>query len=155
MQCKCEVPQSEEDHINTDYLVYHAVVAHFDHMRGFEHVQALQHAIWRWLKFCTDADKSAMGQVLLRKPIKFPDYVDQFKQNYKIDEITLWVISCILREPVAVLLKDEFWVTTEDHDISSVHILFVYGREGRYLPIVRMDPDEIPTNVPGEISHVK
>ena len=96
-----------------------------------------------------------MGQVLLRKPIKFPDYVDQFKQNYKIDEITLWVIWCILCEPVAVLLKDKFWVTTEDHNISSVHILFAYGGEGRYLPIVRMDPDEMPTNVPGEISHVK
>ena len=141
--------------MNTDYLAYHAIVAHFDHTRGFENVHVLQEAIWRWLKFYTDVDKSSMGQVLFRKPIKFPDYVDQFKQNYKIDEITLWVISHILCEPIAVLLKDEFWVTTEDHDIGSVHILFVYGGEGRYLPIVRMAPDEMPPNVPGEISHVK
>ena len=65
------------------------------------------------------------------------------------------MISHILREPIAVLLKDEFWVTTEDEDIGSIHILFVYGGEGRYLPIVRMAPDEMPPNVPGEISHVK
>ena len=90
-----------------------------------------------------------MGQVLFRKPTKFAHYVEQFKNNYKMDEIVLWVILCILREPIGVLLKDKFWITTVDHDLSNVHALFAYGGEGRYLPIVHMDPDEMSPNVPG------
>ena len=53
--------------MNMDYLAYHAIVAHFDHTRGFENVQALLDAIWSWLSFCTVDEKSAMGQVLFRK----------------------------------------------------------------------------------------
>ena len=89
--------------MSMDYLLYHAIVAHFDHMRGFEDVQALLDAIWRWLTFCTEDDKSAMGQVIFRKPIMFPDYVEQFKQKYKMDEIILWVISHILCEPITTV----------------------------------------------------
>ena len=127
-----------------DYLAYHTIVAHFDHMRGFEDVQALLDAIWRWLSFCTKDDKSAMGPVLFRKPTKFIDYVEQFKKNYKLDKIILWVISCILCEPIGVLLKDKFWITMVDLDLSHVHGLFAYGGEGRYLPIVHMEPNEMP-----------
>ena len=134
-----------------DYLAYHAIVGHFDHMRGFENVQALIDAIWRWLTFCTDDDKSAMGPVLFRKPTKFAHYVEQLKN---IDEIVLWVILYILCEPIGVFLKDKFWIMTVDHDLSNVHALFAYGEEGRHLPIVCMAPDEMPLNVPGEIECV-
>ena len=103
LQCECEVPKSEEECMNMDYLVYHAIVSHFDHTMGFENVQALIDAIWRWLTFSTDNDKSAMGPVFFRKPTKFAHYVKQFKINYKIDEIVLWVISHILHEPIGVL----------------------------------------------------
>ena len=127
LQCECEIPKSEEDCMNMDYLAYHAIVAHFDHTRGFEDVQALLDAIWRWLSFCTEDDKSAMGQVLFRKPTKFAHYVEEFKKNYKMDEIVLWVISHILHEPIGVLLKDEFWIMTIDLDLSNVHALFAYG----------------------------
>ena len=113
--------------MNTDYLAYHTIVGHFDHTRGFENVQALIDAIWRWLTFYTDNDKSAMGPVLFRKPTKFAHYVEQFKKNYKINEIVLWVISHILHEPIGVLLKDEFWIMTVDHDLSNVYALFAYG----------------------------
>ena len=68
-------------------MAYHAIVGHFDHTMGFENVQALIDAIWRWLTFCTDDDKSAMGSVLFRKPTEFAHYVEQLKKNYKIDEI--------------------------------------------------------------------
>ena len=44
-----------------------------------------------------------------------------------MDEIVLWVISCILHEPTGVLLKDEFWIMTIDLDLSNVHALFAYG----------------------------
>ena len=110
--------------MNMDYLVYHAIVGHFDNMRGFENVQALIDAIWSWITFCTDNDKSAMGPVLFRKPIKFAHYVKQFKKKYKIDEI---VLSVILHEPIGVLLKDKFWIMTVDCDLSNVHALFAYG----------------------------
>ena len=68
--------------MNMDYLAYHAIVGHFDHTRGFENVQALIDAIWRWLTFCTDDDKSAMGPVLFRKPTKFAHYVEQLKNCF-------------------------------------------------------------------------
>ena len=133
LQCECEVPMSEKDEMSTDYLAYHAVVGHFDQTRGFKDVQDLQDSIWRWLNFYTDADKSAKGQVLLRKHTNFPDYLANFKLNYKLDEVILWVISCILREPIAVLLKDEFWITTVDLEIANIDILFAYGVGGRPL----------------------
>ena len=93
LKCECEVPISKKECMNTDYLMYHAVVGHFDQSMGFEDVQALQDSIWRWLSFCPDADKSAMDQLLLRKQTKFADYVVEFKKNSKLDEIVLWVIS--------------------------------------------------------------
>ena len=70
--------------MNMDCLVYHAIVAHFDHTRGFEDVQALLDAIWRWLSFCTEDDKSTMSQVLFKKLTKFAHYVEQFKKITKL-----------------------------------------------------------------------
>ena len=48
-----------------------------------------------------------------------------------------------------MLLKSEFWITIVDLDIGVIKILFPYGREGRYLPIIRMPEDKIPEDVPG------
>ena len=61
----------------------------------------------------------------------------------------MWVLSRILREPIAILLRSEFWIMTENHQICDIEMLFAYGGEDRYLPIVRMSLDEIPLGVSG------
>ena len=83
----------QNDYINTDYMTYHSIVYHFDQTRGFGSVNGLKDQVWRWLSFSTDADKSAMGQVLLCKCIKCPQYVDNFIKLDKLDEIVFCIIS--------------------------------------------------------------
>ena len=48
-----------------------------------------------------------------------------------------------------ILLRTEFWIITVNLDIGDIEILFAYGREGRYLPIMRMLEDKISDEVPG------
>ena len=43
------------------------VIKHFDYTYGFKDVMSVREAIWRWLTFCSDNDKSAMGPNLLQK----------------------------------------------------------------------------------------
>ena len=38
----------------------------------------------------------------------------------------------------------------EEEDIGDVQILFVYGGEGRFIPIHRMTNDEMPDTVQGD-----
>ena len=91
------------------------------------------------------------GRYYSESPLIFWIILAKDKQNSKLDEI-LWVISHTLREPIAVLLKDEFWITTVYLEIANINILFAYGRgEDCYLPIVWMDPEQMPPNVPGEL----
>ena len=87
MQCECEVPWTDE--INTDYMVYHAIVHHFDHTQGFGSIDGLKDHVWKLLSFCTKEDKSAMGQVILRKAMKFHQFLDDFKKKAKLDNVVL------------------------------------------------------------------
>ena len=98
-----KVPQSDD--INMDYMSYHAIVNHFDQTRGFGFIDGLKDQVWRWLNFCTDADKFAMGQVLLHKCVKFPQYLEAFKKHGKLDEIVLWVISKNIKEANSCSIK--------------------------------------------------
>ena len=93
------------DNIDTDYVVYHTMVKHFDFTHVFGNIDGLKDKVWHWLSFCMDKDKSAMGQMLLRECVKFPQYVKNYQKYGKLYEIMLWVMSCILCEPIAVLLS--------------------------------------------------
>ena len=48
---------------------------------------------------------SAMGQNLLQKQCKFPIYLREFEETGQVDEVVLWVLSRVMREPIAILLK--------------------------------------------------
>ena len=39
---------------------------------------------------------------------------------------------------------------TEEEDIGDVQMLFVYGGEGRFIPICQMTDDEMPDDAQGE-----
>ena len=130
-QCECKMP----DEVDTDYLAYHTVVKHFDTSYGFQDMQTLKQKVAEWLMFSTEQDKSAMGPNLMKKCKTFPIYLDDYKKQGKVDEVVLQVISQIIREPVAILLCGEFWMTTEEYAIGNVQFLFVFGGEGCFIPI--------------------
>ena len=111
---------------------------------------SVREAIWRWLTFCTDNDKSAMDPNLLQKQRKFLIYIREYEETGHVDEVVLWVLSRVMREPIAILLKGEFWITTEEKDIGDVQMLFVYGGEGCFIPICRMTDEEMPDNIQGD-----
>ena len=67
-----------------------------------------------------------------------------------VDKVVLWVLSRVMREPIAILLKGEFWITMEEEDIGDVQMLFVYGGEGQFIPIHCMTDEEMPDNVQGD-----
>ena len=73
------------------------------------------------------ARQISYGPNLMKKCKTFPIYLDEYKKQGKVDVVVLWVISQIIREPVANLLHGEFWITTEEHDIDDVQVLFVLG----------------------------
>ena len=81
---------------------------------------------------------------------KFTIYVREYEETGHVDEVVLWVLSRVMREPIAILLKDKFWITTVEEDIGDVQMLFVYGGEGRFIPISRMTDEEMPDNIQGD-----
>ena len=129
----CKLPTD----IDTHYLCFHTIIKHFDYTYGFKDVMSVREAIWRWLTFCTDDDKSAMGPNLLQKQRKFPIYVREYEETGYVDEVVLWVLLGVMREPIAILLKGEFWITMVEEDIGDVQ-MFVCLWRGRafhsYLP---------------------
>ena len=56
------------------------------------------------------------------------EYLDQFgeKNEGKVDEITLYVLSHMLREPIAVMTKKRFWMSVEGDYIDDINILFAF-----------------------------
>ena len=75
-----------------------------------------------------------MGQNLLQKQCKFPIYLREFEETGQVDEVVLWVLLWIMWEPIAILLKGEFWIMTEEEDIGDVQMLFVYQRGRAFHP---------------------
>ena len=63
--------------------------------------------------------------------------------------MVLWVLLRVMRKPIAILLKGEFWIT-EEEDIGDVQMLFVYGGEGHFIPICCMTDKEMPDNIQGD-----
>ena len=80
-------------------------------MYSFKDVASVREATWRWLTFCTNDDKSAMGPNLLQKQSKFLIYVREYEEAGQVCEVVLWVLSRVMREPITILLKGEFWIT--------------------------------------------
>ena len=95
-------------------------------------------------------DKSAKGQNLLQKQHKFPIYLREFEETGQVDKVVLWVLLSVMREPIVILLKGEFWIMTEEEDIGDVQMLFVYGGEGHFIPICCMTDEEMPDTVQGD-----
>ena len=91
-----------------------------------------------------------MGPNLLQKQRKFPIYVREYEETGHVDEVVLWVLLRVMREPIAILLKGKFWITTVEEDIGDVQMLFVYGGEGCFIPICHMTYKEVPDNIQGD-----
>ena len=75
----------------------------------------------------------------------FPIYLDEYRKKGKVNEVVLWVILQIIREPVAIWLCG----SSGSHDIGDVQFLFVFGGEGHCFVICQMMDDEMPEMVKG------
>ena len=88
--------------------------------------------IIRWIQHSPDTERRAFSEVLMQKQIGVNEYIDKFrkKDDGKVDEITLYALSHMLREPVAVVTKMRFWTSVEGDYIGDVDILFAFGGKG-------------------------
>ena len=87
---------------------------------------------------------------MLQKQRKFLIYVREYEETGHVDEVVLWVSSRVMKEPIAILLKGEFWITMVEEDIGDVQMLFVYGGEGHFIPIHCMTDEKMPDNIQGD-----
>ena len=77
----------------------------------------------------------------MQKQMVLQEYPDQFgkKDEGKVDKITFYVLSHMLKEPIAVVIKTRFWTSVEGDYIGDIDILFAFGGEGCYIPLIRID----------------
>ena len=90
------------------------------------------------------------GQICYKKQRKFSIYVREYEETGHVDEVVLWVLSRVMREPIAILLKGKFWITMVEEDIGDVQMLSVYGGEGCFIPIHCMTDEEMPDKIQGD-----
>ena len=70
------------------------------------------------------------------KQMMLDEYVDKFGQpDGKPDKLTIYILSCMLIEPTAVITKTRFWSTVEGGSdyIRDTNILFAFGSEGHSI----------------------
>ena len=106
-QCECG-----HDKTVTEFVFHY--VRHKDLSVGLgTKVELKEKVIW-WIQHASEEEKSGFGEVLLHKQMMLQDYVEDFgKADGMVDEITLCVLSRLLREPIAVITKNRFWSTVD------------------------------------------
>ena len=68
------------------------------------------------------------------------------KADGMVDEITLYVLSRMLREPIAMITKNRFWSTVEGDYIGDTSIVFAwFGGDGHFILLQRAE-DLAPGN---------
>ena len=106
----------------------------------------LKEKVIQWIQHAPEEEKSGFGEVLLHKQMMLQDYVEDFcKADGMVDEITLYVLSRMLREPIAVITKNRFWSMVEGDYISDTSIVFAFGSDGHFIPLQRAE-DLAPGN---------
>ena len=89
-------------------FVFH-YVWHKDLRVGLGTEVELKEKVIRWIQHASEEEKSGFGEVLLHKQMMLQDYVEDFsKADGMVDKITLYVLSRLLREPIAVITKNRF-----------------------------------------------
>ena len=138
-QCKCG-----HDKTLTEFVFHY--VWHKDLSVGLGTEVELKEKVIRWIQHASEEDKSGFGEVLLRKQMMLQDYVEDFsKADGMVDEITLYVLSRMLREPIAVITKKRFWSMVEGDYIGDMSIVFVFGGDGHFILLQRAE-DPAPGN---------
>ena len=138
-QCKCGC-----DKTVTEFVFHY--VWHKDLSVGLGTEVELKEKVIRWIQHVSEEEKSGFGEVLLCKQMMLQDYVEDFsKADGMVDEITLYVLSRMLREPIAVITKKRFWSMVEGDYIGDMSIVFVFGGDGHFILLQRAE-DPAPGN---------
>ena len=75
--------------------------------------------------------------------MKIQDWLDQFnKGNYIIDEMGIYILSCILGMGTDIILKKSIWTMKKNNNTTDVNIWFAYLGFGSFLPLTPSELEE-------------
>ena len=87
---------------------------------------------------------STMGnslQLLLqRKKIMKENLTDVLERDFLADEISVYVLSCLLGVGIAVFMKTDVWTITVGNNVSTCKKFFAYCGKGIFIPVQRIMP---------------
>ena len=93
-----------------------------------------------WIQHSTEEERSGFGEVMLHKQMMLDEWLDKFSAvDGQIDELVMYVLSQMLREPIAIIMKTHFWSSVEggSNYIGDTNIVFAFGGEGHFIPLER------------------
>ena len=136
MQCDCKFP---EDGGDMEYVAFHYIV-HATTTKScafFKDEAAVRMNVQKWLSLCSKQDRNVLGMYLVKKKGWEFDHFQKFFRIKKVmvNELVLYIISHIIREPIGVISKDIMWNSTMNYMLPETKILFAYCGENQFLPI--------------------
>ena len=102
----------------------------------FEDEVDVRRSVLKWLEMCSKLDKNAMGSYMSKKGWEFEHFANYFQtKTIMVNELILYIISCIVQEPIGVISKDHTLNSTVNSMLSETQILFAYCGENHFIPI--------------------
>ena len=110
----------------------------------FEDELDVRKSVMKWLEMCSKQDKNVMGSYMMKKGWQFEHFVNYFQtKTVMVNELVLYIISCIVWEPIGVIFKDHTWNSTVNAMLSQTQILFAYCGENCFIPISHKTDSEL------------
>ena len=130
----------------TQYFFHY--VHHKDLSVGLGDEKELKEKVIQWIKQATEEERSGFREVILHKQIMLDEWLLCWMNGWKscaadgeIDELVVYVLSHMLREPIAVITKTQFWSSVEGGSNYSgdTNIVFAFGSKGHFIPLERAE----------------
>ena len=132
--------QCKHVNVNCKSRVFHRIVHFDDKYKSDEDVKAV---IKCWVAHSPLQTLSIFADYLLRKAMKVQDWLKEFnKSNYIMDEMGIYILSCILSKGIGIILKNSIWTTKKNNDTTDVSVWFSYSGLGSFLPLKPLEPEE-------------
>ena len=122
----------------TDYLFHY--VHHKDLTVGLGNKKELKEKLIHWIQHSTKEERLGFGEIMLHKQMMLDEWLDKFgASDGQVDELVVYVLSQMLREPIAVITKTCFWSSVKGGSeyIGDTNIVFAFGGEGCFIPLER------------------
>ena len=109
---------------------------------GLGNEKELKEKVIHWIQPSTEEERSGFGEVMLCKQMMLDKWLDKFgAPDGQVDELVMYVLSQMLREPIAIITKNHFWSSVEggSNYIGDTNIVFAFGGEGCFIPLERAE----------------